>query len=183
MGRPKKGAGIEARLNKYLEEYELDELNGANDLVCLKEMCQLEENMESIQTRIKKLDPTTSAVEIKNLTSAYRETSQSWINMSIELGISRAKRKSEADESPQSYIARLQSQAKDYISKRLKVLRCNNCNLPLAKYIVYIEEDGEPGALNYKDKEIKPLFQEIKVECSKCHNIVSSKDNERKETT
>lgn len=182
MGRKKKGSELEDRLKKYLEIYELDELNSANDLESLRQLCQYEINARKLQERIDSLNPTSQTSEIKNLTQALQTTTQARLDVEKSLGIDRQRRQSESEESPQAYIFRLQSQAKEYMQKRLKVLKCPQCNILLAKYLVYVTEDGEKGAIAYEGKEIKPVSFTFSVECSKCHNICTV-NNETKART
>jgi hypothetical protein len=56
MGRKKKGADLQAKLDSYLKTYELDEINSANDMASLIQMCQLEINLSKLNETLDKLE-------------------------------------------------------------------------------------------------------------------------------
>jgi len=167
MGRKKKGSALQERINKYLAEYELDEMNTANDMAALTQMCQLELNMQQIQEALENINPLTDSKMLKELHSSLRDANQSWTSLQNELGINKRKRTSESDETPLKYIERLQEQAKKYVEMRFKVLKCK-CGQPLAKYFIYVPEKGEAGSIEYESKPVQPYSYTFEVECWKC---------------
>jgi hypothetical protein len=102
---------------------------------------------------------------LKHATLAYTEIQD-------QLGISRKKRKEAGEQSVVEYIAKLQSQASEFLEERLEKLKCPDCNLVLAKYHIYIKLKGEPNALAWEDKEIEKIKYRFSVECSKCGAMV-----------
>lgn len=172
-GRPKKGASIQEKLDQYLKEYDLDDMNTTNDMAALRQMCQLEVNMENLLKSISEIKkPSDSPQEYKALTTAYKDASRAWMDLQTELGINKKKRKSETDETPLSYIERLKKDAKKYMDRRLKKVICKDCGMLIAKYCVYVEEKGERGAIAYKDIELEKIKYSFKVECPKCFKMI-----------
>jgi hypothetical protein len=180
MGRPRKGADLEEKIQKYTREYELDDLNSANDMASLVQMCQLEINMEQIQDALKMIkDPVVDSKRVRDLHASLKDANTSWTNLQSQLGIDRRKRQSEDEETPLQYIDRLKDSAKKFIEERLITLKCKKCGLPIAKYHIYVKEKGEPGSIAYKGKQVELIKYTIRVECPVC-NIVTEVSNENK---
>ena len=174
-GRKKKGSALQERLDKYLQDYELDDLNASNDMRALTQMCRLEVQMEKLNDALDKVkDPAIEFRQIKELTTALRDVTNSWTQLQNELGINRRKRQSEGDETPLTYIERLKEDAKNYLANRLKPVICPTCNLQLAKYIVYITEKGEEGSIASRAKPVEPISFIFKIECPRCGDGVSA---------
>jgi endogenous inhibitor of DNA gyrase (YacG/DUF329 family) len=172
-GRPRKGADLDQKLKTYLDTYELDELNQANDLSSLRQLAQLELIIESIQKKLLELkDIEKNTRQAKDLGTYLKDTINSYTSLQTTLGIDRRKRASEAEESVQSYIERLQTQAKEFLEKRLKIIKCPTCNMPVAKYFIYSPLSGEPGSILAEKTTPKSLYHEFSVECPKCRKIV-----------
>ncbi len=183
MGRKKKGQALQDKIDTYLQEYELDELNQANDMAALAQMCQLEINMEQINDALASIkDPVTDSKKIKDLMSSLRDVTQSWTALQAELGIARKKRQVESDESPLQYVDRLKSQAKKFLESRFKTLECPNCfsvnqdgtenHLIIGKYYFYIGTAGEPGSIESKASTIREYKYTVRHECWKCGKVV-----------
>ncbi len=174
MGRKKKGSALQEKIDRYLEEYELDDLNQANDMAALTQMCQLELNIEKIQEALDGLDykggkgKEVDSKKIRELHSALRDANQNWVTLQQELGINRKKRKSDSEESPLQYIDRLQTQAKKFLDSRLTTFICPNCGQVLGKYFFYVTEKQEVGALDSEGKEIEKYKYTMRRECWKC---------------
>lgn len=181
-GRKPKGFELEQKLRTYLETYELDDLNRANDLSSLRQLAQFEiiiENMQAELSSIKSAGVDTKRV--KDLSTAIRDAVNSYNALQVSLGIDRKKRSSESEESVVSYLDKLKSQAKKFWSARLKTLKCVDCHLPLMRYYVYVGERGEPGSINAEIKPPEQLKYNFEVECPKCGKMVST--NERESNT
>ncbi len=172
MGRPKKDAPLQEKMQKYLETYGLDDLNQANDEASLVQMCRLEVNIEKLQKAIDSIDdPAEDPRKIKDLNTALKDAINSWTNLQTELGINRKKRQSETDESPLAYIDRLQTQAKTFLASRLKELKCKNCGQVLGKYFIYVPEKGERGSIESETKPVEFYPYSIKMTCWKCDKL------------
>jgi hypothetical protein len=169
MGRKRKGQVLQERIDKYLAEYELDELNEANDMAALTQMCQLELNMEQIQEALADMkDLEENSKKVKDLMSSMRDATQSWANLQTELGIARKKRQSESDETPLQYIDNLKKDAKKFIDSRLKVLKCDKCGQPLGKFFFYVNDKGEKGSIESEIKPTEEYKYTVRHECWKC---------------
>lgn len=181
-GRKPKGYELNEKLQTYLETYELDDLNRANDLSSLRQLAQFEiiiENMQAELSSIKSAGVDTKRV--KDLSTALRDAVNSYNTLQISLGIDRKKRSSESEESVVSYIDKLKSQAKKFLGARLKTLKCVDCSLPLMRYYVYIKEVGEPGSIAADCVTPKPVRYSFEVECPKCGKMVRT--DEGKDTS
>ncbi len=176
MGRKKKGAELDEKLDKYLSEYELDDLNETNDRQALIQLCRLEVAIDKYTTALNDVDnPLEDSKKIKDLNTSLRDVQNTWIQLQQQLGIDRRKRKSEADESPLLYIARIKQLSKQYIDSRFKVLKCVACSLPVMKYYIYVNESGDRGSIeSNSNKPIRVLNHIIKVECPRCGDMVES---------
>jgi len=173
-GRKKKGYELEEKLNTYQEAYELDDLNRANDLASLRQLCHFEIIIEKLQAKVTTLkDFDKNSKAMKDLTTALRDTVNSYTSLQTALGINRAKRQSDSDESVLSYIDKLKDQAKKVWDVRLKKVICNDCHLPLGKFYIYITEKGEPGAIAYDGKTIEPIKYSFEIECPQCFKMVA----------
>jgi len=173
MGRKRKGQEVQERIERYLEEYELDELNQANDMAALTHMCQIEVNVDQIQKALSTIkNPLEESKKIRELQSSLRDANQSWVSLQQELGISRKKRQSDSDESPLQYVERLQDMGKKFIISRLKKFVCPSCGQVLGKYIFYVTDKGEKGSIDSKVKPIDPYRFTIRYECWKCGEMV-----------
>ena len=172
MARKKKGQNLQEKIDRYLIEYELDELNGANDMAALTQMCQIELNIEQIQNALDKIkDPLQESKKIKELQSASKDAHQSWVALQKELGINRARRTSEKDETPLKYIERLQGVAKTFLEKRLVKVYCEKCGQVLGKYLFYVYAKGEEGSIDSKREKVEQYKYTIHFECWKCGTI------------
>jgi hypothetical protein len=180
-GRKPKGYELTNKLNVYLETYELDDLNRANDLNTLRQLAQYEIIIEKLQSElstIKSVGADTKAV--KDLNTALRDAVNSYTSLQRTLGIDREKRKSESEESVIGYIDKLKTQAKKMLSARLNVLKCKDCNLPLMKYYIYITKKGEEGSIIAKEHPVTLIKYTFEIECPKCGKMVridEGKDN------
>ena len=177
MGRKKKGSALQEKIDKYLETYELDDLNQANDMAALTQMCQLELNIERIQEALDNIEyggkkgTEVDSKKIRELHSAIRDANQNWVTLQTELGINRRKRQSEEDETPLKYIERIQDQGKKFIDARFKKLTCSKCGQLLGKYFFYVTEKGERGSMESETKPVEEYKYTIRHECWKCGTI------------
>jgi rubredoxin len=168
-GRPRKGQDLQERLDKYLREYELDDLNGANDYASLVQMCRLEVYIEKLQASLDGMkDLSTDTKKVKDLNTALKDSIQAYLNLQDKLGINRSQRVSENDETPLSYIEKLRDQAKRFLDLRFKVVKCPSCSTNLAKYYIYVNEKGEEGSLASAGKPVEHLKHKFTVECPRC---------------
>lgn len=177
MGRKRKGADLQDRIDKYLDTYELDDLNSANDMAALTQMCQLEVNIERIQEALSKIDygdKDINSRKIRELHSALRDANQNWVTLQTELGINRRKRQSEDDETPLQYVEKLQSQAKKFIDSRFVKLVCPTCGQLLAKYFIYVPAEGEEGSINSTKTSVRFYKYGFKCECWKCGAVAEA---------
>lgn len=178
-GRKPKGYELKKRLEKYLEAYELDDLNKANDMAVLQQLAQFEIIIENLQNELASIKTVGEETKkVKDLNTALRDATQSYTNLQTTLGIDRKKRQSESEESVISYIDKLKEQSKKVLDRRLKVLKCKDCKLPLMKYYVYITEVGEQGSLAAEVTEVKPIKYNVEVECPRCGKVVSIDERE-----
>lgn len=178
MGRKKKGADIDDRVQQYLLDYELDDLNKSNDLASLRQMCQLEVNIETMYGSLKFALKEGDAKKIKDLTTAYKDSINAYTTLQTQLAIDRKKRASESEETPLSYIDKLKSQAKNIIDKRLKKLSCPACKVVIMKYHIYVLEKGDVGAIVFDKKKMELIRYSIQVECPKCGMMVKVNETE-----
>lgn len=179
MGRKRKGQVLQERIDRYMQEYELDELNEANDMAALTQMCQLELNMEQIQEALANMtDLSENSKKVKDLMSSLRDATQSWTNLQEQLGIARKKRQTESDETPLQYIEKLKEQSKKFLEKRLKTLTCDKCGQVLGKFIFYVNEKGEQGSIESETKPIQPYKYTVRHECWKCGGHMAEVSNE-----
>jgi hypothetical protein len=180
-GRKPKGYELEKKIQTYLETYELDDLNRANDFASLRILAQEEIILENLQNELASLKRVAGDTKtVKDLSTAIRDHGNTYSNLQKTLGIDRSKRESEGEESVLSYIDKLKDQAKKVWASRLKRLVCKDCNLPLAKYYIYITEKGEEGAIAYDSASIDEIKYTIRVECPRCHKMVEF-SNERED--
>lgn len=178
-GRKPKGYAVNQKLDTYLKTYELDDLNKANDLASLRQLAQFELIIESIQEELSSMKTVGEDTRrVKDLNTALRDAVNSYTSLQQNLGIDRRKRKSESEETVLSYIDKIKSQAKKMWRARLKVLKCNVCNLPLAKYYIYITEKGEKRSIAAEDKPIEIIKYKFEVECPRCGRMVSTDEGE-----
>jgi len=179
MGRKPKGYEVQEKIERYLEEYELDELNQANDMAALTQMCQIEVNIEQIQKALSKIkDPLEESKKIRELQSSLRDANQSWVSLQTELGINRKKRQSDSDESPLQYIERLQDVGKKFLDSRLKKFVCPKCGQVLGKYMFYVVDKGEKGSIESETKPIEPYKFTVRHECWKCGEMAEVSNEE-----
>uniref|UniRef100_A0A6M3K5Q8 Uncharacterized protein n=1 Tax=viral metagenome TaxID=1070528 RepID=A0A6M3K5Q8_9ZZZZ len=179
MGRKRKGQEVQEKIDRYLEEYELDELNQANDMAALVQMCQIEVNIEQIQNALGKIkDPLEESKKIRELQSSLRDANQSWVALQTELGINRKKRQSDSDESPLQYVERLQDLGKKFSDSRLVKFVCPKCGQILGKYIFYITDKGEKGSIESETKPIEPYKFTVRHECWKCGEMAEVSNEE-----
>ena len=178
-GRKRKGYKLDQKLNTYLETYELDDLNKANDLNTLKQLAQFELIIDKLQAELSEMKSVgIDTKKVKDLNTALRDAVNSYTNLQRTLGIDREKRKSESEESVLSYIDKLKLQAKKVWADRLRVLKCKDCNLPLMKYYIYILEKGDKGSILSKDVPIEPIKYNLGVECPRCGKMVTVNEGE-----
>jgi len=178
-GRPKKGQAVNEKIDRYLSEYDLDDMNETNDMASIHQMCELEITIEKLQSalnKIKKLED--DPKKAKDLMTSIKDATATWVKLQTELGISKRKRDSASDESVLSYVEKLKTQAKKFMDSRLKVVICEDCSLPVGKYHVYIKEHGEPGALAYENVDLAPIKYTFRVECPRCGNIIVDSNEE-----
>ncbi len=179
MGRKRKGQVLQERIDKYLSEYELDELNQANDMAALTNMCQLELAIEQIQEALEGIqNKAEDSKKVKDLMSSLRDATQSWASLQTELGIARKKRQSESDETPLQYIDNLKKDAKKFLDSRLKVLVCDKCGQPLGKFFFYVNDKGEKGSIESETKPVEEYKYTVRHECWKCKGHVAEISNE-----
>ncbi len=179
MGRKPKGYEVKAKLETYLDTYELDDLNRANDLASLRQLAHFEIIIENLQSELSSIKSSGSDTKrVKDLNAALRDAVNSYTSLQTTLGIDRKKRSSEAEESVISYIDKLKDQAKKFWSFRLSSLKCEDCNLTLAKYYVYVKERGEPGSLSAEKEEPEKVRYSLEVECPRCNKLVSTNERE-----
>ncbi len=179
MGRKKKNAALDDKIAKYLQTYELDDLNEANDMAQLMQMCALELNMEQIQRALGEItDPVKEARTIKDLQSSLKDAIASYTTLQGQLGINRSNRQSEADESPLQYIQRIQQLSKKFLDSRLKSISCPKCKQVLMKYLIYVEAKGEDGSIESKTKKPAPYKHTLRVQCWKCGEMVTISNEE-----
>jgi hypothetical protein len=177
MGRKKKGSALQEKIDKYLETYELDDLNQANDMAALSQMCQIELNMERIQEALDSLEygskkgSEVDSKRIRELHSALRDANQNWVTLQTELGINRRKRQSEEDETPLKYIERIQGQAKKFLDVRLQKVVCPKCGQLLGKFMFYVTDKGERGSLESEKTPVEEYKYTIRHECWKCGSM------------
>ena len=179
-GRPVKKDAVQEKLDKYLNEYELSDLNEANDLASLNALCRQEVLIEKLQAAldgIKNLEADSRIV--KDLNTSLKDSLRSYLDLQVELGINRRKREADNEETPLTYIGRLQDQAKRFLDMRLVTIKCEDCKLPLAKYYIYVREKGERGSIKYGDK-VDPIAYSFSVECPRCGKMVEHNHANRK---
>jgi len=180
MGRRRKGSALQEKIDRYLEEYELDDLNQANDMAALTQMCQIELNMEQIQEALNRVEygskkgTEIDSKRIRELHSALRDANQNWITLQTELGINRRKRQSESDESPLQYIEKIQEQSKKFIDGRFKKVTCSKCGQVLGKYMFYVIDKGERGSIGSEAKVVESYKYTIRCECWKCGDMAET---------
>jgi len=178
-GRKPKGYEIEQKLNTYLETYEVDDLNRANDLASLRQLAQEEIIIEKLQSELAALKSVgADTKKVKDLSTAIRDHVNSYTNLQTTLGVDRRKRQSESEESVISYIDKLKDQAKKVLNSRLRILRCKDCNLPIMKYYIYITEKGEKGSIAVEKKPIELIKYNFDVECPRCGKMVNTNEGE-----
>lgn len=181
-GRKPKGYKLNEKLKTYLETFELDDLNKANDLDSLKQLAQFEIIIENIQNELasmKNIGDDTR--KVKDLNTALRDAVNSYTSLQGTLGIDRKKRQSESEESVLSYVEKLKFQAKKMLKDRLQILKCKKCHLPLMKYYIYIKEKGDKGSIISETVPIEPIKYNLAVECPRCGDMISS--NEGKDSS
>lgn len=174
MGRKKKNADFDDKLQVYLDAYELDDLNKANDLASLRQLVNFEIIIENLQKELSSLkDVATDTKKVKELNTALRDAVQSYSQLQVSLGIDRKKRQAEGAQSVLDYVEKLKRHSKTVLDKRLKFVRCDDCNLPIAKYFIYVTEKGEPGALVNEGKDIEQIKYTFRVECPRCGQMIT----------
>ena len=182
MGRRRKNQVLDEKVQRYLAEYELDDLNEANDMASLIEMCRLEITMEKIQDALDKIkDYVVDARKVKDLQSTYKDAVLSYTNLQSQLGINRNSRQSESDESPLQYIQRIQDLSKKFLDSRLKHVVCPSCKQILGKYFFYVNEKGEAGSIYTEKHPIEAYKYTVRIECWKCGKMVTVSNETLKE--
>jgi len=173
-GRKPKGYELNQKLSTYLETYELDDLNRANDLASLRQLAQFEIIIENLQAELSNIKTAgTDTKIVKDLSTALRDAVNSYTSLQVTLGVDRKKRHSESEESVISYIDKLKDQSKKFWESRLKILKCEDCNLPLMKYYIYVLEKGEPGSMEAENTPPELIKYNLEVECPRCEKMVS----------
>jgi len=173
-GRKPKGYELAEKLQTYLETYELDDLNRANDLASLRQLAQFEIIIDNLQVELSAIKTAGADTKrVKDLNTALRDAVNSYTSLQTTLGVDRKKRSSDSEESVISYIDKLKDQSKKFWDSRLKVLKCKECNLPLMKYYIYVLEKGEPGSMEADNNSPEPIKYSFKVECPRCEKMVN----------
>lgn len=176
----KRIAKLEERMERYLQDYDLDDVNKSNDLESLKQLCLLDMRIEKIHDALSRVGAGIDPQKWRSLTTSLKDLTNSSSTIQNDLGIVRKKRRdSEEQETALKYIDRLKEQAKTFIDRRLKRIVCPNCNVLFCKYHFYVREDGEPGAIAWEGKELRLLPFLIKAECPKCHATVIVDETEK----
>lgn len=181
MARRPKGQDLQDKVDNYLETYELDDINQANDMAALTQMCQIEIELEKLHNAlddIKKSDILANSKKIREVQSAIRDANQNWTTLQKDLGINRSKRQSEKDESVLQYVDRLQSLAMKFMEYRLKKLVCPSCNQILGKYFFYVTDKGEKGSIDTEGAVVEPYRYTIRHECWKCKGVAEDSNED-----
>lgn len=146
-------------MKKYLKEYGVD-MNDANDAQALQALVRLVIQAEFADANIMKLQRSDGfdSRTLKNIGDYQRSVQTSITELQDRLGISRKVRKEkQVDDIPQ-YIRQLQLKAKDYWNRTTTPVRCQKCQVELARYW-----------LNIPDKVEVVHFE---IECEKCHEKI-----------
>ena len=168
----KRYLSVQQRLENYLKDYNLEDVNKSNDLSTLTQLCQLELKIEQLNDGLSRTNAESNSSKWRSLTSSLKDLTNASVALQESAGLNRKKRIiDEERETVVDYIETLRKQAKTIIDKRLKKIVCP-CNQVIGKYHFYILEDGEVGAIAWKDKPLRKMPFMIKAECSKCHSIV-----------
>jgi len=188
MGRKKKGSDLQDKIDKYLTDYELDDLNQSNDMQALTTMCQLELNIEKIQEALSSLEYKKSTKkgketsidtkQIRELHSALRDANQNWVQLQTELGINRRQRRSDDDETPLQHVMKIQDLARKFVDSRYNKVVCSDCGQYLGKYLLYVTEKGEEGSIESKTEKVEPYKHTFRVECWKCGKMVEDSNED-----
>lgn len=142
-------------MRKYLKEYGVD-MNDANDAQALESLVKLIIQFEVIDENIMKLQRTKGfdSRTLKNMGDYQRSVQTSITELQDRLGISRKMRKEkQVDDIPQ-YIRELQLKARDFWNRTTTSVRCQKCQVELARYW-----------LNFPDRVEEVSFH---IVCDKC---------------
>jgi len=146
-------------MKKYLKEYGVD-MNDANDAQALEALVRLIIQAEVVDVNIMKLQSGKGfdSRTLKNMGDYQRSVQTSITELQDRLGISRKMRKDkQVDDIPQ-YIRELQLKARDFWNRTTTSVRCQKCQVELARYW-----------LNFPDR-VEQINMEI--ECDNCHEKV-----------
>jgi RNase P subunit RPR2 len=133
---PEFEARFEARLRLYGEQFNIEDLNDANDRSLLHIMIKTELMIDDLQAQIQTLiddNPVENATNIKKLADLLRDATNTITTLQRTLGIDRKSRRNENVDSPADYIKTLKSAAKEFVDKRLIRVYCPNCKILVAR--------------------------------------------------
>lgn len=122
-------------MREYVKEYGVD-MNDANDAQALQSLVRLIIQLEAIDINIRIFQRTKNfdSRTLKNMGDYQRSVQTSITELQDRLGISRKIRKEkQVDDIPQ-YIRELQLRAKDFWNRSTTQVRCQKCQVELARY-------------------------------------------------
>ena len=159
------------KLDEYLQTYEVDSLNMANDMASLRQLVNLDIINEDIAEKIHTTD---DPKQKRQLITALKDSTNAFVSLQDQLGLARKKRESESDENPRTHIQKIQEQVGKIMDKRLTKVKCD-CDLVVAKYLRYFPMDGpDPGSIAYEQLKEPPreLKFTVRFECPRCLKVV-----------
>jgi hypothetical protein len=163
---------IDEKIKTYTTEYELDEMNAANDLSAIKQMATLEVSIEKQSKELLNTDPKNTKA-IRGLQASIKDATNSWNALQQSLKIDRRKRKevsSDREENPRLYIEWLKEQAPKFLEKRMTKFYCQKCGQYLGMFIFHVRfEGGEPGSVEAKSLKYYPYM--VSTVCWKCKSV------------
>jgi hypothetical protein len=177
---------IEDRVQKYLKEYELDDLNTTNDLESLRQMCALELLLEKYRKDLFRIDGVKNSNQVKSLNTAIKDATNAYTTLQQELAIDRRKRReNDSNKDSRIYINTLQEQASKVNDSRSEDIVCSSCGQKLGSLYIAVKAIGaELGSIEAMKNPPQDMKYTCRIQCHKCagnHPMLDS-DNRWKQT-
>jgi hypothetical protein len=124
-----------AALSKYRKEYAVD-MNETNDAEALKSLVRYVLQLEKVDEIINKESGSRAPDHrtLKGLGDFQRSLQMNLNELQDKLGISRKQRKEKTHDDIPQYINALQQKAKDFWNRKTVSVRCETCQIELARY-------------------------------------------------
>lgn len=126
------------KLEQYKKEYDIDDINDANDISTLYILIRTELMVDAMQKKMQELidvDMVDNASDIKKLADLLRDAIETSRKLQQVLGIDRRTRREKEDSMDvASYIRFIKHEASKFLENRLKKVYCDDCKVLVGRY-------------------------------------------------